>query len=133
MLGNLARALGNSRLRVLGQSRLNLGNATEDWRITRHWIACPLEDTHCLHEDAGSFPRRAGEKNATTAVAESFSPPCQLSPVVDQIDARTIVAGLIRPLHRHALPIDAKAPRQEVAIGLMAGGVDPGHQSRQSL
>src|SRR3990167_8221931 len=59
--------------------------------------------------------------------------PSALPPIVNQVDARPVVARLVVPLHPPPLKVCAEPPLQHLAIGFVTSRVDAGCQAGQTL
>src|SRR5437667_5444355 len=66
----------------------------------------------------------SGPPNASHTIAFIAGP---LSPVVQHEEPGPAVARLVGPVHRDALDLRAEAASEQVAVGLLARQIDPGH------
>src|SRR5207237_8564855 len=85
----------------------------------------------------GTWPGRAGDGPAMSRKASTSGPPnashtiafiaAPLSPIVEHEEPGPAVARLVRAMHRDALDLRAEAASEQVAVGLLARQIDPGH------
>jgi hypothetical protein len=64
-----------------------------------------------------------------TGEAEQIVLATYLAPIVDDIDVRPIVTGVIVPLHGYALEVGAKAARDQSLPGHFSAGIGAGYDA----
>ena len=55
-----------------------------------------------------------------------------LPPIVNEVDIRSVVTGLVGPVHRHPLKICPKVTLKHPTIGFVTSRIDTGHQAGQA-